>query len=154
MKLESDVALLQRQPLLALLEIDALRLLAFAAESRILRAGDTLFREGEPSDGAFLVVSGSIALSHGDNGAPAEEIAGAGSLIGEMALFTSIARPGTAMAREPSQILKLPMAIMQRVLVEFPESAQRIALTIRRRLGIFAREIRPVGAALDAIDRP
>ena len=63
MALDEDMALLARQPLLSLMERDALRLLAFAAESRILRAGDVLFRAGEPSDGAVLVVSGAIALT-------------------------------------------------------------------------------------------
>ena len=58
MALDEDMALLARQPLLSLMDRDALRLLAFAAESRILRAGDVLFRAGEPSDGAVLVVSG------------------------------------------------------------------------------------------------
>ena len=48
MALDDDMTLLARQPLLSLMERDALRLLAFAAESRILRAGDVLFRAGEP----------------------------------------------------------------------------------------------------------
>ena len=76
MALDEDMALLARQPLLSLMERDALRLLAFAAESRILRAGDVLFRAGEPSDGAVLVVSGAVALTVQDDGKPATEIIG------------------------------------------------------------------------------
>ena len=63
MALDDDIALLARQPLLSLMERDALRLLAFAAESRILRAGDVLFRAGEPSDGA---VSGRVRRDRAD----------------------------------------------------------------------------------------
>ena len=79
MALDDDIARLARQPLLGLMERDALRLVAFAAESRILRAGDVLFRVGEPSDGAMLVVSGAIALTSEDDGKPASEIVGPGS---------------------------------------------------------------------------
>ena len=85
MALNDDIAFLARQPLLSLMDRDALRLVAFAAESRTLRAGDVLFRRGEGSDGAFLVVSGAVALSRDDDGRPAEEIAGPGALIGELA---------------------------------------------------------------------
>lgn len=151
MKLEGDLATLQRQPLLGLMETEALRLLAFSAESRILRAGDLLFRRGDISDGGYLVVSGSIALSTTDTG-PAAQIIGAGGLIGEMALFTALERPATALAREPSQILKLPLGIMRRVLVEFPDSAARLAEAIRTRLNEISREISGVGTALRAID--
>lgn len=151
MKLQGDLATLQQQPLLGLMETEALRLLAFSAESRILRAGDVLFRRGDLSDGGYLVVSGSIALTTSDSG-PAGEIIGAGGLVGEMALFTALERPATALAREPSQILKLPLTIMRRVLVEFPDSAIRLAEAIRVRLGEMSREMAGVGSALRAID--
>lgn len=150
MKLQTDAALLQRQPLLGLLDSDALRLLAFAAESRIMRAGDILFHKGDRSDGGYLVVSGAIALSTRDTG-PAETIIGSGGLIGEMALFTQLERPATAMAREPSQILKLPQSIMQRVLDEFPDSAARLAAAVRQRVITVSQELSGVGAALRRI---
>lgn len=152
MKLQDDVAVLQRQPLLGLMEADALRLLAFSAEGRILRAGDLLFRRGDISDGGYLVASGSVALTISETGGPAAEIIGAGGLIGEMALFTALERPVTALAREPSQILKLPMTIMRRVLVEFPDSAARLAQDISQRLTTLSHEMSGVRDALNAID--
>ncbi|MCO5090520.1 Crp/Fnr family transcriptional regulator [Bosea sp. (in: a-proteobacteria)] len=153
MALDDDMALLARQPLLNLMERDALRLLAFAAESRTLRAGDVLFRVGEPSDGAVLVVSGSVALTAGEDGKPADEIAGPGALIGELALFTSVPRQVTAIAREPAQVMRLPRSVMRRVLGESPDSAEAIAAAIGDRLRGFVDELAAVRAALDAIDR-
>ena len=55
MSLEDDMALLARVAMLADMERDALRLLAFAAETRQLRAGDVLFRKDEMSDGGYVV---------------------------------------------------------------------------------------------------
>ncbi len=126
MALNDDIAFLARQPLLSLMDRDALRLVAFAAESRTLRAGDVLFRRGEGSDGAFLVVSGAVALSRDDDGRPAEEIAGPGALIGELALFASLA--------------------------ESPDSAAALAHAIEERLTEFTGELASVGMSLRAID--
>lgn len=153
MALDEDMTLLARQPLLSLMDRDALRLLAFAAESRILRAGDVLFRAGEPSDGAMLVVSGAVALTAQDHGKPASEIAGPGVLIGELALFTSVPRQVTAIAREPTQVMRLPRSVMRRVLGESPDSAEAIAAAIGARLQGFVGELAAVQDALDAIDR-
>ncbi|MDP3409334.1 cyclic nucleotide-binding domain-containing protein [Bosea sp. (in: a-proteobacteria)] len=153
MALDDDIALLARQPLLSLMERDALRLVAFAAESRILRAGDVLFRVGEPSDGAVLVVSGAIALNSREDGQPAEEIVGSGGLIGEIALFTAVARPVTAIAREPTQVMRLSRSVMRRVLAESPDSAQAVAAAISERLRNFVGELTAVQDALAAIDR-
>jgi CRP-like cAMP-binding protein len=153
MALDDDIALLARQPLLSLMERDALRLVAFAAESRVLRAGDVLFRSGENSDGAVLVLSGAVALTSGDDGQPADEIAGPGALLGELALFTSIKRSTTAVAREPTKIMRLSRSVMRRVLTEFPDSAQAIADAVAQRLRDFVGELGHVRDALNAIDR-
>lgn len=151
MSLEDDIKILSRQPLLGLMEHEALRLVAFAAESRILRAGDILFRTGEGSDGGYLVISGAIAMSSGEAGAVPVAIAGAGSLVGELALFSAVARPATAMAREPTQVMKLSRSVMRRVLTEFPGSAAAIAQAISVRLTQFQDEIDGVGSDLRAI---
>ncbi|MEN5084475.1 cyclic nucleotide-binding domain-containing protein [Bosea sp. TWI1241] len=152
MALEDDIRLLTRQPLLGLLDRDALRLVAFAAEPRTLRAGDVLFRHGDGADGAYLVVSGAVALSRVDDGRPAEEIAGPGTLLGELALFAPVERPATAIAREKTQVMKLSRNVMRRVLGESPASADAIAAAIEERLQSFTGELASVGMALRAID--
>src|SRR5919112_5810403 len=98
MALEDDIAILSGAPLFNLLERDALRLVAFASETRSHAAGDVLFRKGERSDGGYVVRSGAIALDAGDDGredgrengkeasggSPAF-VAGPGSLVGQAA---------------------------------------------------------------------
>jgi CRP-like cAMP-binding protein len=153
MALDDDIAILVRQPLLGLMDRDALRLLAFGAESRIMRAGDILFRRGEASDGALLVISGAVALTRDDDGRRAEEIVGPGALLGELALFTSVERPVTAIAREPTQVMRLSRSVMRRVLGESPASAAAIAGAIGERLRGFVGELSAVQKALNAIDK-
>ena len=112
-----------------------------------------LFRAGEPSDGAVLVVSGAVALTVQDDGKPATEIVGPGAMIGELALFTSVPRQVTAIAREPTQVMRLPRSVMRRVLGESPDSAEAIAAAIGARLQGFVGELSAVQEALNAIDR-
>ncbi len=152
MGLNDDIALLAEQPLLSLIDRDALRLVAFAAENRVLRAGDVLFRKGDHSDGAFLIISGAVALLNKDDGRPADTVVGPGSLIGELALFANVDRPVTAVAREPTQVMKLSRSVMRRVLGESPDSARAIAAAIGDRLRDFTRELERVHEALTAID--
>jgi CRP-like cAMP-binding protein len=123
MALEDDIAALSRAPLFGQLEMDAMRLIAFAAESRALRAGEVLFRKGERADGGYVVVRGSIALDAREDGSPAAFVAEPGALIGQTALFLRGLRPATATAREPSGVIRISPTLVRRVLEEYPRAA-------------------------------
>lgn len=139
MALDDDVREMAQLPLFREFEPDALRLLAFSAETRILRMGDVLFRRGDPSDSGFVVLSGSFLVDTGPSGP--EEVIHAHSLIGEMALLTSTERPATMVAREPSTVLIIRRTIFHRVLKEYPQSALRMKSIIEARLANFAASI-------------
>ena len=137
MSLGDDIRNLSRIPLFGELEPEALRLIAFAAETRILRAGDILFRRGEESDGGYIVLTGSVALDTVGDGSPAPQIVGPNTLIGEIALISQTERPVTAIAREPTTVLKVPRTLFHRMLKEFPASAHRLRAAIQARLASF-----------------
>ncbi|MBV8566212.1 MAG: cyclic nucleotide-binding domain-containing protein [Methylobacteriaceae bacterium] len=139
MALDDDVRRLARIPLLAELELEALRLIAFSAEARILRSGDVVFRTGDAADAGYFVMTGSIALATGDGGAA--QVAGPDALIGELALIASSRRPVTATAREPTTVLKISRALFHRVLTEFPASAARMRDLLAKRLATFVGEL-------------
>ncbi len=84
MALDDDIALMARVPLFASLGDEPVRLLAFSAETRFLRAGDVLFKEGQAADSGYVVAAGRVTLeSEGE--------------IGEF-----IAGPAASSARSPS----------------------------------------------------
>ena len=146
MSLEEDFRRLSRIPLFSALEPEAMRLVAFAAETRILRAGDVLFRKGDPADSGYIVLSGSIALDAADRGGRAVGVVGRNGLVGELALLAELTRPVTAVAREPSTVLKVPRSLFHRVLQEFPRSAARIRATLSQRLSTFVAELQRFAA--------
>ena len=134
MALGQDIERLMRVPLLSLMEPDALRLLAFAGDTRIVLAGDVLFRRGEPSEGGLLIMTGSVAMTddiHDQGDAPDF---GPGTLLGESALLRETTHGATAMARETATIFRLSRTVFLRVLEEHPVSAQRILVFLARRL--------------------
>jgi CRP-like cAMP-binding protein len=152
MSLEDDMALLSRVAMLADMDRDALRLLAFAAESRQLRAGDVLFRKGDVSDGGYVVAQGSIALIEDDT-KTADAIIGPGALIGEIALISETKRPATAIAREPTTVLRLSRGMFRRTMEEYPELAQRLAADLRHRIAAMSSDLARVKRRLDPTRR-
>ena len=152
MALDDDIAVLSQAPLFNLLGRDALRLVAFASESRTYREGDVLFRKGDRSDGGYVVSRGAIALDASEDGAPEAFLAGPGSLIGQAALFARVERRATATAREPSSIIRVTPSLMRRVLEEFPDAAAAIQATMAEELIRLAEGLERVRQQLIAID--
>jgi CRP-like cAMP-binding protein len=152
MALEDDIATLSGAPLFHLLDRDALRLVAFAAEGKALRAGDVLFRKGDRSDGGYVVKSGAIALDRRDNGSAAAFVAGPSAVIGQAALFARVLRPATATAREPSAVIRVSPNLMRRVLEEFPQAAAAMQGVLERELVLLTRGLDRVRRQFLAID--
>jgi CRP-like cAMP-binding protein len=152
MALDDDITVLSQAPLFNLLERDALRLVAFASESRTYREGDVLFRKGDRADGGYVVSRGAIALNASDDGSPETFLAGPGSLIGQAALFARIERRATATAREPSAIIRVTPSLMRRVLEEFPDAAAAIQEAMAEELTRLTEGLERVRQQLIAID--
>ena len=122
--LDDTIALLEQAPIVGLFGRDALRLLAFSAETRRLRTGETVFRRGDRSDGGYVVLTGRLGLT-GRSGQPAT-IVGPGALVGRVALFVRTQRPVTAVALDASEVLRVSPTLLRRVLAEFPDAAGRM----------------------------
>ena len=125
MGIEDDIAVLAAAPVFEAFGRDALRLLTFAAERRSLAPGDSLFARGEPADGGYVVLSGTIALAPRVAGG-ATVLAGRSALIGRLALFVRGERPGDAAAEDAAEVMRITPTLMRRVLEEFPDAAAEI----------------------------
>lgn len=125
MGLDDDIAILAAAPVFELFAHDALRLLCFAGERRLLEEGDPLFARGEPSDGGYVVMSGAIVLDSRRAGEAPVTVARSG-VIGRNALFRQVARPADARAVESTEVMRVTPSVMSRVLREFPDVAEAI----------------------------
>jgi CRP-like cAMP-binding protein len=141
MSLESDVKLLASLPVFSSLDAEALKLIAFAAETWTFAAGDVLYRQGESSFGGYVIVSGAIALESSQNDGVASKIVGPGGLLGELALMAVTKNPATAIARQDSTVLRISRALFLRTLAESPASAQRLRVELGRDLQTFVDDL-------------
>ncbi len=144
MALEDEIDQLRSNPVFALFDAEALRLIAFSSETRILRKDDILFREGDVSDGGYFILAGSLELS----GAMGAAIHGPGALIGETALFSETRRPATAVVLETTVIRRIPRELMRRVLAEFPETVDPLRAILKGRIATLTEQLTELHAVL------
>jgi CRP-like cAMP-binding protein len=146
MSIDDDVALLERVPTLRLLGNAALRMLAIGSEQRDFARGDVLFNQGDEADAGFVVRRGAFRV---EDGAGAEMIAGPGALIGELALVVPMKRPSTAIALEPSTVIRVARSLFQRVLESDPAAARRLRDEFALRSSQIASDILMAGGKLN-----
>jgi CRP-like cAMP-binding protein len=141
MALADDIDRLARTRPFNLLPRDAIQLIAFSAEKRMLAVNEMLFEEGEMSDGGYFVLSGAITLTAGGHSGRRSRVAREGALIGENAMIAEVQRPASARAKENSLVLRISRAVFHRVLGEFPREAVRVRGELQARTQKIAREL-------------
>lgn len=149
MSIESDIAFFERVPTLRLLGPEALRVLAIGAENRYLEEGEVLFYAGDRSDCGYVVQEGSFHLQ--PNGAPNDPgiTAEPGALLGELALMAETTRPATAIAREPSAVIRISRSLFLKTLQSFPEAAVKLRDQLAQRVAQATKDIESIRARLD-----
>jgi CRP-like cAMP-binding protein len=94
---------------------------------RSYSAEQVLFREGEPGDGLYLVVEGSVRISKtSPTGEEALAVLESPAFFGEMALIDDSARAADAIVNEDSLLFFLPLPELRSLI----EAQHRIALKI------------------------
>jgi CRP-like cAMP-binding protein len=142
MALEQDIEFLDRIPTLHLLGKEALRILAISVETITLRRGDILFEEGQPADGGFVVVNGSIILQNANDRKGDEAVTvKRGSLIGETAMIIETIRPSTAIAAESSVLFRIPRVVFIRILEGEPQAATALRRLVGARVARVVQDL-------------
>lgn len=114
-------------PLFQCLNPDERRLLAPVCRAVVYEKGDEVFREGEPATDLCFVVIGRVKIV---KAAPERDVIlglfGAGEPIGAVALFEGQRFPASAVALEPSTILRVPEREFFSTIDGHPEMTRRL----------------------------
>ena len=153
MGLEDDVALFEQVPPLAALGKQALRILAIGAETRHLQSGAVLFYAGELADGGYVVQEGTLLLEPGTLSEGREVTVGPGTLVGELALMTNTVCQSTAIAKEPTVVVRIPRNLFRKMLEGYPAAAEKLRESMTQRLDAWAQELSTVKRALESSDK-
>jgi CRP-like cAMP-binding protein len=142
MQLKDEVELLRRVPLFAGVAPSKLKLLAFTSDRVSYRAGDLLFKQGDPADAAYVLLSGSADILVG-NGNDQIKVATleSNSIVGEIAILCDVARTATVKAAVPLETLRIKKDQFIRLLAEFPEMAVEIMRVLADRLSRTTAEL-------------
>ena len=149
MSLDDDIAFFAQVPTLAVLGKDALRILAIGAESRNLPSGAILFYAGELADGGYIVQDGLILLEPGTLQEGKEVTVGRGTLIGELALLTDMVCPATAIAKEPTTVIRITRNLFKKMLEGYPEAALKLRNIMAARVEEWTRDLVAVQKVMD-----
>lgn len=127
------VFFLKSSPLFRPLPGDELARVASLADTVHLEAGEVLFRQGDPGDAFYMVVTGEVEVVVGSR-----EVASFGPHegIGEMALLDGQPRSATVRAAGPTTLLRIEQAAFEALVDRTPALAKAIyrALSSRLRL--------------------
>jgi CRP-like cAMP-binding protein len=148
MGLEDDITFFEQVPTLAALGKQALRILAIGAETRTLQNGAVLFYAGELADGGYVVQEGSLVLEPSSPQGGKKVTVGPGTLVGELALLTDTVCGATAIAKEPTVVIRISRSLFRKMLEGYPAAAQKMRDMVAERVDGWSRELSAVKTAM------
>lgn len=125
-------------------DLPASEMAALAAEfeTRSLRRGEVLVRQGEEADALYVVVSGRFSVALEGRNSPLCEI-GPGQPVGEIAFLAGGTRTATVRAMRDSLVLRLGRDDFERLAAKLPSLWPSLTATLARRLAA-ANAARPL----------
>lgn len=115
------------------LEPSKLKLLAFTSESIEFLDQDILFHLNDPSDSAYVIMSGVVeVLVETEDGLVPVVTRGENEMIGEMAVLTNSPRSATLRAKGPVRALRVANDAFVKMMTENPG----VALDVMRQLSL------------------
>jgi CRP-like cAMP-binding protein len=93
--------------------------------------GETIVREGEPSEGWFVLLNGKVGVVKRD--LSITEFSESGTVFGELGVFLNIPRTATLIALEPTSILFVRLDLDE-LIRNHPDIAKKIIVGLASRL--------------------
>src|SRR5437660_371275 len=129
-------ALFAALPLLRDLDSEVLAEITREVEWFSVPGGATLFEAGQPADGLYVVVNGTLGLfapQAGGGSRPSGRVA-AGETVGEAEVISGTNRTVTVVALRNCEVARLPVATFEKLVVRNPGSLRQIANVVIKRL--------------------
>ena len=126
---------LRKSPLFEGLSDDELKHLMDNAKPVSLRAGETLMKQGEKGDSAFVVVKGAFEIQKQSGQSIIKiDVRNTGDVLGEMALLSSTPRSATVMAVTDAETLCISKEVFENLLSTSSTAALAVLNWVMARL--------------------
>lgn len=135
MTIEHEVKALQKLAMFGNLDLAKLKLVAMISDRVTFRAGETIFRAGDPSDAAYIVLDGSVRMTGKDNAELEGDLCKSGvMLLGEVGILCGRRRSITIVADSAVTALRIQREDFERLVRETPEFASAIMRELAEQL--------------------
>lgn len=135
MTLQQDVEVLRKVPLFAKIEPARLKLLAFTSEHLQFVPGQSLCRQGEPGDAAFIVLEGTAdVIVQSDQGPMTVASVGKHDIVGEIAILCNVPRTASVVATTPLTALRVSKDGFFNLVTQFPQVGVEVMQELAQRL--------------------
>ena len=149
MSLKEEYEVLRRVPFFAEIEPSKLKLLAFMSERVAFDPGMPLFRQGDPGDAAYLIISGEAeVVAETPAGPLVLATLGANEIVGEMAILGNVPRAATVRAKDRLITLRISKEPFMRMVREFPSMAVAMMQELAERLAATNNQLSTAQAEL------
>ena len=135
MSLNQDVEILKSIPLFAKIEPSKLKLLAFTSERLRFRSGQSLFKQGDFGDAAYVILDGEVdVLVQAPQGLVKVAGLDRGEIVGEIAVLCDVPRTATVTATTPLETLKISKENFFQLIQQFPQIGLEVMNELAGRL--------------------
>jgi CRP-like cAMP-binding protein len=122
MAIAAEVECLKAVPLFNGLDPRRLKLIAFTSDRMNYEAGHVLFRQGDDSDAALVILDGHADVMIDTPAGPIKvAVLGPNSLVGEMGVMTNSPRSATVVAQTSLTTLRIPKEMFMSLVTEFSQ---------------------------------
>lgn len=147
--LKDEVQTLRQIPLFAGVAPAKLKLLAFASDRVSYRTGETLFRQGDPGDAAYVILEGRAdILAEAEAGQIKIAVLEDNAIVGEIAILCDVSRTATVRAAAPLEALRIRKDDFLKLLADYPDMMFEILRSLAQRLARTTSELTEVRAQI------
>jgi CRP-like cAMP-binding protein len=151
MSIDTEVEILRQIPLFANIDPAKLKLMAFASERLTFQNGQSLFRQGDPGDAAYIIVEGTADIIVDTPSGPITVATLAkNDIVGEIAILCDVPRTATVTAMGELVTLKITKDLFFRMVTDFPEMGVEIMRVLAHRLEQTTAQLLKAGAGADS----
>jgi CRP-like cAMP-binding protein len=136
MLLEDEVALIRKLPLFSGVSPERLKLLCFASSRGAFSSGEVLFAEGEPSFGAYVILSGTVEIYSAATGSRSTKTGTESkvAIVGQSSMLSGSPRHATITALTAVETLRINTGCFMQLMTACPKSSERILQSLGAQL--------------------
>lgn len=148
MQLDDAAHILGAADFFSICDLEQRRMLAFGSDRKVLKVGETLFRIGDVTPGAYVLISGQLTSRDkhpGAEGAHSVVIDQPGTVVGELAMIAKHPRRSTVTATTEAELLLVPRETFSKLMQQFPDLAAKAAAKVQVDLQSYIGTVKKMG---------